>query len=243
MGSRALITVLTWLWSQETTRTAYTADHVNVWANMVRRNLSMPHRVACVTDMPQGIDPSVEIIGPPGDFLDITNPKWSNGRPQCYRRLSMFRRDAAKLFGERFVCMDLDCVIGGPLDPLFDRDDDLVLFKGTISSRPYNGSMMLIRAGCRPKVFERFDQGGALVSGRLFVGSDQAWLAHFLGPHEKTWSEPDGVFWFGSRYYRNVTRQNPPRVLFFPGKLKPWDAEKVDRFTRQHYRLEMKEAA
>jgi hypothetical protein len=49
-------------------------------------------------------------------------------------------QDAADIFGERFVCMDLDCVIGGPLDPLFDRPEDLVLFKGTAPDRPYNGS-------------------------------------------------------------------------------------------------------
>src|SRR3546814_19892900 len=69
-----------------------------------------------------------------GEFLDISNPRWSNGRPQCYRRLSMFRRDAGEIFGERFVSMDLDVVVGGPLDPLFDRPEDLVLFKGTLRS-------------------------------------------------------------------------------------------------------------
>src|SRR3546814_18283214 len=88
---------------------------------MVSRNLSMPHRIACVTDMPEGIDRSVEIITPPGEFLDISNPRWSNGRPQCYRRLSMFRRDAGAIFGERFVSMDLDVVVGGPLAPLLYR--------------------------------------------------------------------------------------------------------------------------
>src|SRR3546814_2656301 len=84
-----MITIIFWLWRQEKTRTLYTASHVNIAAAMVRRNLSMPHRIACVTDMPEGIGRSVEIITPPGEFLDISNPRWSNGRPQCYRRLSM----------------------------------------------------------------------------------------------------------------------------------------------------------
>jgi hypothetical protein len=51
----------------------------------------------------------------------------------------MFRSDAADIFGDRFVSMDLDCVVGRSLDPLFDRPDDLVLFKGTSIDRPYNG--------------------------------------------------------------------------------------------------------
>lgn len=207
---------------------------------MIARNLSLPHRIACVTDMPEGIDPSIAIIPPPGDFLDINNPRWTNGRPQCYRRLSMFRRDAADLFGERFACMDLDCVIGAALDPLFDRPDDLVLFKGTSSRRPYNGSMMLIRAGCRPAVFEDFDQAAALESSEQFIGSDQAWLAHKLGWNESVWDERDGVYWFNGKF----RSQDNARVLFFPGKTKPWDAlGRTQKFTRRHYRMTTKEAA
>jgi hypothetical protein len=235
------LTVLCWLWNQEKSRAKYTAQHVSTWAAMVRRNLSMPHRIACVTDIPEGIDPSVEIIAPPGDFLDIRNPRWANGKPQCYRRLSMFRRDAAEIFGERFVCMDLDCVVGGPLDPLFDRDDDLVLFKGTSRARPYNGSMMMIRAGCRPQVFEDFNQAAALESGQRFCGSDQAWLMHKLGPGEATWSERDGVYWFGGEYTKR--RRYEPRVVFFPGGMKPWTATLFDAFTRRNYRADLREAA
>jgi len=235
-----VLTILTWLWRQDRSRVTYRASHVNLWAAMIRRNITMPHRIACVTDIPEGIDPGIEIITPPGDFLDITNPRWANGKPQCYRRLSMFRRDAGEIFGERFVCMDLDCVIGGPLDPLFDREDDLVLFKGTSRARPYNGSMMLIRAGCRPQVFEDFNQAAALESGKLYCGSDQAWLMHKLGPNEATWDHRDGVYWFGGTYLKQPEVE--PRIVFFPGSMKPWTATLFDGFTRRNYRLD-KEAA
>jgi hypothetical protein len=212
---------------------------------MVRRNLSMPHRIACVTDMPKGIGSNIEIIKPPGEFHDIM-PKWGPRKPNCYRRLSMFRHDAANIFGERFVCMDLDCVIGGPLDPLFDRKDDLVLFKGTQSDRPYNGSMMLIKAGCRPKVYEGFNAEGARLSGEQFVGSDQAWLALKLGPKEKTWAERDGVYWYGrGSIYQAVAKKIMPRILFFPGKIKPWTIApiNIDPFTTNNYRIAQREAA
>lgn len=230
-----MITVLSWLWHQPDGRTTFTTEHVAIWADMVRRNLSMPHRIACVTndELPDG----VERIVPPGGFENIV-PQWGPRKPNCYRRLAMFRRDAAKIFGERFVCMDLDCVIGGPLDPLFNRKEDLVLYKGTAPDRPYNGSMMLIRAGCRPKVYEDFNAEGARISGQKFIGSDQAWLAHKLGPKERTWAERDGVYWYGP-LYRSVAKMVEPRVLFFPGKVKPWDMAKIkiDPFTTENYRM------
>lgn len=237
-----MLTVLTWLWSQPNGRTTYTPEHLAIWADMVSRNLSMPHRLACVTDE-WDLPPNVARIAPPGEFEDIVSKRWGSGRPNCFRRLSMFRRDAADLFGERFVCMDLDVVIGGPLDPLFDREDDLVLFKGTASDRPYNGSMMLIRAGCRPQVYEKFNQHGADVSGEKFVGSDQAWLAHCLGWSEKTWDESDGVYFFRPSWRNKIN----PRVIFFPGppKLKPWVLApyKIYPFITNNYRIAAREAA
>lgn len=234
-----MITVLTWLWSQPGMRTRYTTEHVALWADMVSRNLSMPHRLACVTtetDLP----PNVIRIEPPGEFEDV-EPTWGPTKPNCFRRLSMFRRDAGKIFGRRFVCMDLDVVIGGPLDPLFDRKEDLVLYRGTDPSRPYNGSMMLIKAGCRPEVYEHFDQAGADASGSAFVGSDQAWLAHKLGWNEATWGEEDGV-WHWKRYWP-LCKKVRPRVLFFPGKRKPWEFARIVPFIRSNYRLSLREAA
>lgn len=229
-----MITVLTWLWTQPLMRTSYTAKHVNIWADMVTRNLKMPHQLACVTNMPRGIDPRVRIINPPGDFEAVKTERWANGRPSCYRRLSMFRTDAGAIFGDRFVCMDLDVVIGDPLDPLFDRGDDLVLFNGTAPNRPYNGSMIMLTAGCRPKVYEDFSEAGAIEAGRLYAGSDQAWLAHALGESEATWGEADGVYWYGPSYKRSPL---PPRLLFFPGSLKPWTAAVYDRFVKSNYRV------
>lgn len=236
-----MITVLTWLWSQPKSRTRYTAQHVNIWADMVRRNISIPHRIACVTDLPEGISSDIEIIAPPGDFIGVQTPTWCNGKPNCFRRLAMFRRDAGKIFGDRFVSMDLDCVIGGSLDPLFDRPEDLVLFNGTRETRPYNGSMMLMTAGARPQVYEDFTPEGAAEAGIRFIGSDQAWLAYRLGWGEARFTDADGACFYPK--YNFNTKGPEPRVLFFPGKLKPWDVAPIFPFVRKHYRLDMREAA
>lgn len=226
-----MLTVCAWYWVQPECRAKYEPLHIAIWADMVRRNLSMPHRLAVVTLEDIEI-PGVEIIRPPREFEELRVPSWPDWRPQCFRRLVMFRHDAARYFGSRFVCMDLDCVVGGPLDPLFSGGEDFRIAVGTAAGRPYNGSMLMLRAGSRPQVYEQFTPGGALEAGQRFVGSDQAWLAHCLGPGEATWGQDDGLVYHGLP----MRPMTPRRVMFYPGKQKPWD-ELRDPWVRRHYRL------
>lgn len=229
-----MLTVLTWLWEQPGGRATYTARHVNIWADMVRRNLAQPHRIACVTDLADGIDRSIEIIAPPREFEDWRIPTWGPKRPQCLRRVVMFAPDAGKVFGDRFVCMDLDVVIAGALDPLFEGDHEFRIFRGTSPGRLYNGSMMLIKAGARPAVYERFDLDGAVIAGRKYVGSDQAWISYVLGAGQATWGPEDGVYWYG--HHPRAARDC--RVMFYPGIAKPWDIISAgrDEFVANNYR-------
>lgn len=238
------LSVLAWYWRQRNGRASYGPETVNIWAAMVRRNLSMPHRIACVTNCPDGIDSSIKIIAPPRDFENVRIPSWGEGKPQCLRRLSMFRPDAGRIFGDRFVSMDLDCVISGPLDPLFDTADDFRIMEGTApKQRPYNGSMLLMTAGARPQVYTEFTPERAAIAGRHFLGSDQAWIGFALGWGEKTWSERDGAVWYSPRYSRD-----PPdcRVMFFPGTPKPWQVDgplPLNRWVKQRYHGEVRAAA
>jgi hypothetical protein len=225
------LTVLTWLWKQPQSRTNFSAMHVNIWAAMVRRHCTLDIELACVTDMPEGIDPSIRIITPPGEFVGLQTRRWRGERPNCYRRLTMFRPDAADIFGERFACMDLDVVIGGNIDSILDRPEDLVLCgPSTDGARwRYNGSMVLMTAGARPHVYEDFTPEGAEEASRLYVGSDQAWLGHSLGPGEATWTVADGV-----------TRTGVPEmgaIRFYPGHIKPWDVLD-DPWVAEHYRMD-----
>jgi len=236
--SNELLTVLVWLWAQPDSFGDYTAYHVNVFADMVRRNLSIPHRIACVTDIPEGIDPSITIIPSPREFEDVRIPTWREHKPQCLRRLSMFRRDAAEIFGQRFVCMDLDCVISGTLDSLFETDVPFKMACGTREGRPYNGSMMLITAGSRPQVYEQFTPERAVVAGKRFLGSDQAWISYILGSGEPTWGSEDGVCWRDS-----PLPQEQRRITFYPGSPKPWEIIKFNpnNWIAKHYSRSMTE--
>ena len=224
------LTICTWLWHQDRCRTRYDASHVNAWARMVSANLTRPHRLVCFTDKPSGIDSAVD-CRPLPDF-PIVSTRWTrrSNMPVCYRRLSMFRRDAGEWIGERFVSMDLDLIVLGALDPMFDRDEDLMIAPGTGGGRPYNGSMLMMDAGARPAVYETFTEERAQKASRLHLGSDQGWLAYTLGNREATWRRHDGLAYHvvagGERHRRQTGRPaySDARVLFFPGSVKPWDA-------------------
>lgn len=225
-----MLTALAWYWRQPDGRTRYEPLHVAVWADMVRRHLSRPHRLAVVTAEPISL-PGVDIIPPPTDFENVRIPSWPEHRPQCLRRLVMFRRDAAEIFGAEILCMDIDCVVGDSLDPLVEGSVDFRMAVGTAPERPYNGSLLYLRAGARPEVYEDFTPAGAAEAGRKFVGSDQAWIAHRLGPKEATWGEADGLVYHGLPRSPQTVR----RVMFFPGAEKPWMRSR-DPWVGEHYR-------
>lgn len=158
-------------------------------------------------------------------------PGWGPDKPQCLRRLAMFGPDAADIFGERFVSMDLDCVVFDSLDPLFDADVDFKMYRGTNRKRPYNGSMLLMNAGARPQVYRRLTPLALRVACHQYIGSDQAWISYILGPGEATWGAEDGVHAYRSQW--NTTK---PRLMFFLGNPKPWDVEpQADAMIRKHY--------
>ena len=225
--------VLTWLWDQPGASVRYEPWHVRIWASMVRTHLTLPHTLAVVTDLRGDFGEGVEVIAPPHDLDDARIPSWGPKRPQCLRRLAMFRRDAADIFAaDRIVCTDLDLVVCGSLDPVLDIKDDFEITRGTATSRAYNGSMMSLRLGSRPQAFEQFSIEKAAQAGRRHVGSDQAWLAHCL-PGEKTWSPQDGVRFWGAHY-----PIADARVVFFAGPQKPWKLAEVGRELQvaRHYR-------
>lgn len=233
-----MLKILTWLWHKEGSRTKYTAAHVNIWAAMISRHLTIPHTLACITDMPDGIDSHIEIIKPPGEFIDLETPSWNGDKPNCFRRLALFSPKAEKIFGaKRFVSMDLDCVIGANIDILFDRDDDFIMYRGTNFDRPYNGSLLMMNAGARPQVYTEFNEENAIKSGQKYTGSDQAWIAYCLGVGEKTWSFQDGLCWWGSQYNIDIPEK---RIMFFPGVIKPWEVVVLgfDKWCGLHYRGE-----
>ena len=235
-----MLTIMTWYWRQSDNKCEYSPQCVNTWAAMMRRHLTIPHRLVCVTDHPEGIE--IDTIPLPKQFDKIRSHKWdeAKGAPQCYRRLTLFSPDAAQIFGAgRFVSMDMDCVVTANIDHLFQRDDDFIMFQGTAAKRPYNGSMVMMTAGARTQVYERMQSDGmALVNAaqEKYLGSDQAIISYVLGPGEAVWGKDEGVYFWSPKFKRTYQSRPPGNMslLFFPGYPKPWQALEYP-YIRHHW--------
>jgi hypothetical protein len=214
-----VLTVACYLWDGQPAdnRTRYTTEHVRVLAAMCRRHLP-EHRFVCMADR---FVPDVETWRLSDDWL-----RWG----KRYPKLSLWRGDAGRVFGDRVLCLDLDCVIVDDLAPLVTRTEEVVIWRDPGGSRlgRYNTSMVLLTPGARPEVWDTFDPGAPPVPG---VGSDQAWVSHVLGDGVATWGPEDGVY-----SYRWEAREEMPdnaRAVFFHGKPKPWE---VQGWPAEHWR-------
>lgn len=235
-----MLSVVCWKWKPPLGyRSKFGPETVNTLARMVARHYARPHRFICVTDDAAGIDPSIEIVPLWNDHASVPSPCGAR-QPSCYRRLKAFSKEAATVFGQRFVSLDLDCVITGDLVPLWDRDEDFVIWGDTSPKTPYNGSMFLLRTGARAQVWEKFDPKTSPAKGRAlgYFGSDQAWIGACLGPHEAKWSITDGVYSYRNHVQPNSgTLADNARIVMFHGKVDPWSAEaQAFAWVREHYR-------
>lgn len=233
-----MLAVVCFLWRPYGAPGRYSPAHVNTLYRMIERQYPAPHRFLCVTNERAGFDPGVELVADRGDFGGILSPHGSQF-PSCYRRLRLFRHDAGATFGDRFVALDLDAVVVDDLRPLWDRDDAFVIWRDPGRRTPYCGSMFLLRAGARPQVWDDFDpvRSPAAAKAAGCFGSDQAWIAHCLGPNEATWTPADGVLSYRVDGLRRNFLPAGARVVFFHGKLKPWDVEpNALAWVRENYR-------
>lgn len=195
----------------------YTARHVNVLRNMLERHVHMPHRLVCVTDDAKGIDRRVETV-----------PLWDKCRDLggCYNRLWVFSEDARELFGPRFACIDLDCVILKDCTDLFTRDEDFIINSyyptpPNYLDQYYNGGLFMMTAGARSSVWDEFDPARhpeMLQADARCIGTDQAWIRVHLGKGEARYTQDDGV------YEARIIGPTPPanaRLVMFAGKRDP----------------------
>lgn len=236
------LSVVCWKWKPAGAyRSTFGPETVNILRQMVRRHYRKPHRFICVTDDPVGIDPDIEIVPLWDDHSGLANPFGPNN-PSCYRRLKMFAPDAAGLFGERFVSLDLDTVVTGDLAPIWDRPEDFVAWGDTNRGTHYNGSMMMMTAGSRACVWEDFnpDMSPKLAKAAGQFGSDQGWISYRLGAGEAIWTTDDGVY----SYRNHLSRPPKPlpenaRLVMWHGRIDPWSAPAQRLpWVKRHYAFE-----
>lgn len=234
------LTVVTFKWKPSNGyRSHFGPETVNTLARMVKRHYPHPHRVVCVTDDAKGIDSSIAVIPLWKDLSHIMNPHGSH-QPSCYRRLKAFSVEARDWFGERFVALDLDCVITADMTPLWSRTEDFIIWGSKTDKRCwYNGSMWMMTAGARKQVWETFNpRFSPFVAKRHgHFGSDQGWIGHILGKKEATWGIEDGVYSYRV-HLKAGEKPLPPdaRIVFFHGKYDPWHARcQRHDWVQEHY--------
>lgn len=221
-----MLTVVTFLWGSK-----YSADYVERAAAGVHRHLRQPHRFMVLTEGDRIANFSSGIVR-----RTIIDPQLI-GR-HCFVRLRLFDPDWQKAneITDRLVCIDLDNVITGPLDPLFDRPETFVVLFGAnmANPNPFNCSVFMLRAGAHSHVWREFSLEAAVKIPHYEFPDDQGWIwsqlpdaaGWFLGPRSGIWAFNKG------RGEASWPRDNslPPgaRIVAFPGGRDPSMFTKLD---------------
>jgi len=240
--------IVGWLWKGA--RNIYGPEHANTWARMIHRNLTIPHRFVIFTDFDESeFCRLIEPLPLWDDWRNLVNPAWGVNHPTCYVRLKAFSREFGAVLSPRslapirFVSIDLDCVVLGNLDSLFSRDEDFLIYHRPLTMTPfdtincYQASMWMMTAGARASVWEQFRGAESVHKARQYLGTDQGWMRHILGPDEPGWDIQDGVYgWPQLRDNYNYRNSPPPgaKIVFFYGKQKPWEIAPIDQPICQH---------
>lgn len=154
--------------------TKYDAEYVNRLYSMVERNLTIPHRLVCVTDDPRGLDPAIERR--PIEHSELTG--W-------WHKLTLFKPRFYDLEGATLF-LDLDIVIVGGLDAFFQHEGEFCIISNW-KPNYYNSAVFRLNIGAYPEVWEAFEKRHDEVAERLH--GDQDWMTEMI-PNATGW--PDG---------------------------------------------------
>jgi hypothetical protein len=170
-------TVTYWLWKANERRPReYTAAHVNAQLPLLKKHMSGSYQVACITDDPTGLDPSINAIEMPCDDgpVEAEDPRW----PRCYRKLWNFSF-SARVLGRRILALDVDGFPVRSLAPIVERDEDLVVWR---NGKLILGGVYLLKTGTRTQVWHSFDfvDSPRILRDAGLPESDQGWLTYAL---------------------------------------------------------------
>lgn len=212
--------------------TLFPADYVNVLHNACRANISGPFRFVCLTDDSTGLSEGVESFPIPD--IGLRPDEWYTRG--IWPKLSLFVED---LYGLRGRCLfiDLDMMILGPLDAMFEFGTGVVTTDMGMGWRPGGQPGAVQEAGTCVFAFDLGKESHILKAFQADRESAKARFRNeqdFVGFHAKTigfW--PKG--WVISfkrhlvrRYGRDLILPPPapatgPAILAFHGDPRPAD--------------------
>lgn len=231
--------VVCWKWFQPNYRSIFNADHVHILENMIRRNMKIDHEFVCITDDFENLTcNTMQLWNEP--VVDLP-PK----RPNCYRRLKLFEKNAADWMDCDFVIsIDLDVVIVDDITSLVQKmmGYEFSIWGDTAKNTHYNGSFWGLKLGSRASVWDEFDpkQSPILTNKNGIVGSDQGWLSYHLGGTEKKLTQKeDGILSYRIDMLQQKLKSPPERakMVFFHGNHDPQSAETLSEspWIRNYY--------
>ncbi len=190
----ALLTIVTWLWGDK-----YGPHYVRKLQAGLRRNLNQPFR-----------------------FLVIREGADEDLRKGCLCRLKMFdtlwQAQHGIKPGDRIVSIDIDAIITGPLDALFERKDFTILSHvNSTNPCPYNGSLFMWRAADHTDVWRDFSLEAVRKVPFYAFPDDQGWLWHKF-PRAGEFGPANGVYAFKKKGWPSGdTLPANAKVVAFPG--------------------------
>lgn len=194
----------------------YGPEYVNRLAAMVRRHATRPHRFLCLTDNPTGVDVPYTDVG-------TDAPGW-------WAKLVLFRPHPA-LVGYRVLYLDLDTVIVGNMDFLFEYNGNLAILQSFWPPSRYGSALMSIAPGYGGAIWSDFQRHRTAIMARLY--GDQDWIGEQVAAADLWQDLAPGKI--GS-YKADDLRESPKgfAICCFHGEPKPHE---VDGWVGKHWRV------
>ena len=192
------LTVVTWRWGEK-----YQGHYIERLKAGIARHLKQEYRFAV--------------------FEPEARDEYLTKVPGCFARLRLFDPafQAKHHLEGRIVNIDLDAIVTGSLDELFDRPESFVILHGGNASNPcpFNGSLWMLRAGEHEDVWRDFSLKNAGQIKYHEFPDDQGFFWHKM-PRAAGWKvgAESGVYCFQKPGW--VTGEALPkdaRLVAFPG--------------------------
>ncbi len=172
----------------------YGPDYVNVLYRAVSDHLKVPFRFVCLTDNSEGLDAGVEHFPIPD--MGLGAGKFAFGG---WPKLSVFQQD---LYGLRGRCLfiDLDSIIVGDLQPMFEATGEIVVIREWKRFADY---------------FRKWQVNGATGVFTFTLGSQSYLLEKFLSDPEAATTDFRSEQRFVTAYARDMHFWPHPWVISF----------------------------
>lgn len=208
----------------------YGPEYVNRLYSMVKKNLTLPFTLICLTDDSKGIDPAIQCRPIPELGLPDGLPE------RGWKKLTTFSTDLYGLHGTALF-LDIDIVIIDNIDSFFthptEREDEVWIIRDW--KKPWrmvgNSSVYRFQLGSIPGLLPYFREHFNDIRQRF--RHEQAFLSWYVRQHHKLSYWPDN--WCLSYKYHVLKKPpfslwQPPqkpqegKIIIFHGEVNPPDA-------------------